>query len=150
MPVKRTGWMVIDADGAMNERRAATASGTPMEWPPPSTSETVGLDMPAIRLGDGQPRLHIAPGGVEQHQQPVHLIALLHRGQLGIICSYFGGLGILRQDLVPLNLAGDGDAVDDTPGGFGGDRPGIPMVSSCRIGVSSCCLFSSISRTPLG
>lgn len=43
VPLVRTGWMVIDADGAIIVTIGATASGTPMECPPPSTSETVGF-----------------------------------------------------------------------------------------------------------
>ena len=42
------GWMVIEAEGAISVTLPATASGMPMEWPPPNTSVTVGLVMPAI------------------------------------------------------------------------------------------------------
>ena len=34
--------------GTINERSALTASGTPIEWPPPSTIDAVGLDKPAM------------------------------------------------------------------------------------------------------
>ena len=41
-----TGYrIVMVADGTMKERRAETASGTPMECPPPRTRDTVGLVM---------------------------------------------------------------------------------------------------------
>ena len=43
MPVMRTGWIVMDADGAIIVTRPLTASGIPMECPPPSTSVTVGF-----------------------------------------------------------------------------------------------------------
>ena len=36
------------AEGAMKDRLADTARGTPMEWLPPRTRDTVGLDIEAI------------------------------------------------------------------------------------------------------
>ena len=43
MPEWRTGWMVMVAVGTMKLRRALTASGIPMECPPPSTRLALGL-----------------------------------------------------------------------------------------------------------
>ena len=43
VPFTRTGWSVMVALGTMNDRFPETASGTPMECPPPSTSVAVGL-----------------------------------------------------------------------------------------------------------
>ena len=47
-PVMRTGWTVMLAVGTIRLFLAETASGIPMECPPPSTSETVGFFIPAI------------------------------------------------------------------------------------------------------
>ena len=54
-------WMVIAADGAMMERFAATASGTPMECPPPSTSDTVGFFHAGNEFGDTEPGFDVPP-----------------------------------------------------------------------------------------
>ena len=54
-PVMRTGWMVMAAEGTIKLRLAATARGTPMEWPPPSTTEAVGFDMPEISSAMARP-----------------------------------------------------------------------------------------------
>ena len=43
------------ADGAMNDCRALQASGTPIECPPPSTSETVGFFIPEISSAMASP-----------------------------------------------------------------------------------------------
>ena len=43
------------ADGAMNDVCADTASGTPMECPPPSTRETVGFFMPEMSSAMASP-----------------------------------------------------------------------------------------------
>ncbi len=58
-------------EGTMKDSFAATASGTPMECPPPSTRDTVGLRIPAIisamailisATEDGQPRIDLMDG----------------------------------------------------------------------------------------
>ena len=42
VPFIRTGWMVMEAEGTIMLTLGATARGTPMECPPPSTRLTVG------------------------------------------------------------------------------------------------------------
>ena len=54
------------AVGAMKERLADTARGTPMECPPPRTRETVGFFHPCNELGDGKPSFNVAAYGVEE------------------------------------------------------------------------------------
>ena len=70
-------------------------------------------------LGDGQPRLDIAAHGVEHDQKTVDVLCLLHSGQLGQDVLILGGLGVVLEDLVSLDLPHDGDAVDPGPGGDG-------------------------------
>ena len=77
----RTGCTVIDAVGTIMLRRADTASGIPIECPPPSTSDTVGFFIPAISSAMASPCLNVAAHGVQQNEQPVDLLALLHGGQ---------------------------------------------------------------------
>ena len=49
-PECRTGCTVMVAVGTMKLRRALTASGMPMECPPPSTSVALGLDTLAVLM----------------------------------------------------------------------------------------------------
>ena len=54
-----TGWTVMVAVGTMKLRWALTASGMPMEWPPPSTTAALGLEMLAMSSASASPDLHI-------------------------------------------------------------------------------------------
>lgn len=111
VPFMRTGWMVMAADAAIKLRFAATASGTPIECPPPSTSDTVGFVMPAISSRDGKSGLDVAAHRVEQHEQTVYLLLLLDRRNLRNEVLVFCRLVLRGQLHVSLDLSDDGDAV---------------------------------------
>ena len=55
------------------------------------------------------------PHSVEQHQQAVHLVALLNGRQQGHDVLIFGGLGRGGQNLVALDLSYNGQGVDGPP-----------------------------------
>ena len=85
----RTGWIVIEADGAMNECFAATASGTPIEWPPPNTSETVGFFMPATSSAMASPASTSPPTVLSSIRRPSISGSSSTATICGITCSYF-------------------------------------------------------------
>lgn len=66
VPLVRTGWIVIDADGAIIVTIGATASGTPMGVSPAEHERDRRFFHPRDQFGDGKPRLHVAADGVEQ------------------------------------------------------------------------------------
>ena len=112
------------AVGTMKLRRALTASGIPMECPPPSTSVALGLEMLAISSASARPAPH-RRHRVQQHQQPLDAGVLLHRHQLRDDVLVLGGLLPLRRFSVPFDLADDGQAVDDMTAPAQGDRAQI-------------------------
>ena len=95
--------------------------------PAPQHQGDRGLFHAGDELGDGQPRLDVAPNRVEEHQEPVHVVALLHRRQQGEHMFVFGGLGGGVQHLVPLDLADDGQCVNGPP--FGADQRGAQILN---------------------
>ena len=93
------------AVGTMKLRRALTASGIPMECPPPSTS-------------------------VQQHQQTFDARIFLRGHQLRDDMLILRGLLALRRFRMAFDLADDGQAVDLVPPSRGnrsggGDKPGL-------------------------
>ena len=105
----------MDAEGTIIDRFVQTASGTPMECPPPRTSDRRFLHS-GNHLCNGEPCLDISAYGIEQNQKPVDLFALLDGGYLRynvlIFCSFYG----FTQDLMAFDLTDDGQAVDVSPG----------------------------------
>ena len=67
------------------------------------------------QLRDSQPRLHVAAAVIQQNQQAVHLVALLHHGQQGKDVLILGALAGGGQQLVPLNLPHNGQNVNGSP-----------------------------------
>ena len=102
MPEWRTGWTVMVAVGTMKLRWALTASGMPMEWPPPSTTAALGLEMLAMSSAHG----------VEQDQQALDGGVFLHGHQLGDDMLILGGLLALGRFHMALHLSDDRQAVD--------------------------------------
>ena len=81
-----------------------------------------GLTHAGNQLGDGQPRLDVAPHGVEQDEQAVHLVALLHGGEQGQHMLILSGLRPLGRLLMSLDLAHDGQSMDGAVLGVDGGR----------------------------
>ena len=129
--------------------------GHPDGVPAPQHQGNRGLGHAGNQLRNAQPRLDIAPHGVQQHQQAVHLVALLQSGQQGHDVFIFRGLGVGRQELVPLNLAHDGQGVNGPPLGLDGGRahvhqlprtstrvlPAALLVRSCLVHTAPPCFF---------
>ena len=88
-PLSRTGWMVMAPDGTMNDCRAATASGTPMECPPPSTSDTVGLRIPEISSAMARPASMSPPMVLSRISRPSTSSLSSTAVSSGRTCSYF-------------------------------------------------------------
>ena len=128
------------AVGTIKLCRALTASGMPMECPPPSTSAGAGLGDAGDQLCQRKAGLHIAAHRVQQHQKPLDAGVLLHRHQLGNDVLIFGGLLPLRRFGMPFDLADDGQAVDDMTAPAQGDRARSSISSfsirCCSAGVS--------------
>ena len=71
-----------------------------------------GLLHPRQQLGDREARLHVAAHRVEDDDQPLDVGVLLHRQQLGDDMLVFGRLVGRGQDVVPLDLPDDRQAVN--------------------------------------
>ena len=99
------------AETAIKLFLAATASGTPIECPPPSTSDTVGFFHARDQLSDGKSGLHIAADRVEQNQQTVDFVGLLNCRNLRDEVLVLGGFVLCGKFHVALDLADNGDAV---------------------------------------
>ena len=84
-----------------------------------------GLFHAGNQLGDGKPGFHISADGVEQNHQSFNGGVLLDGNQLRNDVFVLGGLILWGQDIVPLNLPNDGQAVDDVFGFCHGDRAGL-------------------------
>ena len=87
-PFRRTGWMVMAADGAMKDRLADTARGTPMECPPPSTRDTVGLDILAMSSAMPSPASMSPPTVFSSTSRPSTSSLSSTRARRGMTCSY--------------------------------------------------------------
>ena len=73
-------------------RFAATARGTPMEWPPPSTKETVGFFMPAISSAMASPASTSPPMVLSSTSRPLISGVSSTAAIRGRICSYLVAL----------------------------------------------------------
>ena len=76
------------ADGAIKERLADTARGTPMEWLPPSTRETVGLDIEAISSEIASPASTSPPPLFSKISRPSTWSLSSTMASRGRTCSY--------------------------------------------------------------
>ena len=77
------------ADGAIMLILAATARGTPMEWPPPKTRDTVGLLIPAISSAMASPASTSPPWVFSRMSRPSMSSDSSMAASCGITCSYF-------------------------------------------------------------
>ena len=75
--------------GTIKLRRAATASGMPMEWPPPSTSVALGLLTPAISSANARPASTSPPTVFKITSSPSTSGSSSISTSCGITCSYF-------------------------------------------------------------
>ena len=80
--------MVMAADGAIKDLLADTARGTPMECPPPSTRETVGLDMEAISSAIPRPASMSPPTVLSSTSRPSTSSLSSMAASRGMTCSY--------------------------------------------------------------
>lgn len=87
-PVRRMGWIVIVAVEAMNEYVVETAIGTPMEWPPPSTRETDGLERLAIISAMARPASTSPPTVFRITSSPSISGFCSTATNCGMMCSY--------------------------------------------------------------
>ena len=76
-------------------------------------------------MAESVPGFHVAANGVENDDQPFNGGILLDGHQLGDNVFVFGCFVLGRQDVVPLNLPDDGQAVDDVFPFSRGDRTGF-------------------------
>ena len=76
------------ADGAIKDLLADTARGTPMECPPPSTRETVGLDMEAISSAIPRPASMSPPTVLSSTSRPSTSSLSSMAASRGMTCSY--------------------------------------------------------------
>ena len=112
------------AEGEMKEWRALQASGTPMECPPPNTSETVGVRIPEISSAIANPA-STSPHRIEDDQQPFDGWILLNGHQLRDHVLIFGGFVLRGQGIMSFNLSDDGQAVEDMFSSRRGDRSAL-------------------------
>ena len=101
VPLIRTGWMVMAALGTAKLRRAATARGTPMEWLPPRTMETVGLVMPAISSAMASPASTSPPTVLSKNSTPSTSPLSSSLASRGRTCSYLVVLALLAAVVCP-------------------------------------------------
>lgn len=80
--------MVMVAVEAMKEYLPATAMGTPMLCPPPSTSETTGLDMEAIISAMARPASTSPPTVLRMTSSPSTWGLCSAATSCGMRCSY--------------------------------------------------------------
>ena len=81
--------MVMAAEGAIIDLFAATASGTPIEWPPPKTSDTVGFFIPAISSAMPSPASTSPPTVLSSMSRPFISSDSSTAASSGMMCSYF-------------------------------------------------------------
>ena len=101
VPLVRTGWMVIDADGAIIVTIGATASGTPMECPPPSTSETVGFFIPEMSSAMASPASTSPPTVLSRNKTPSMSSLSSKYASSGSTCSYFVAFCVFGSCMCP-------------------------------------------------
>ena len=106
----------------MKLRCALTASGMPMECPPPSTSVALGLDTLAISSASARPASTSPPTVFSNTSRPSIRGSSCTAASWGITCSYLVVFLPLRRFRVPLDLADDGQAVDGMAAPGQGDR----------------------------
>ena len=80
--------MVIVADGTIKERFAEVARGTPIEWLPPSTKETVGFVIEAIISAMASPASTSPPIVLRITSRPSISSLSSMAASRGIMCSY--------------------------------------------------------------
>ena len=88
MPEWRTGCTVIVAVGTIKLRRALTASGMPMEWPPPSTTVALGFEMLAMSSASASPASTSPPTVLMSTSRPSTAGSSCTATSCGITCSY--------------------------------------------------------------
>jgi len=88
-PFIRTGWSVIVALGTIKDFFPETASGTPIECPPPSTRETVGFFIPAISSAIARPASTSPPIVLIKISSPSISSLSSTANSVGMHCSYF-------------------------------------------------------------
>lgn len=110
----RSGWRDKRALGRDGERHADGVATAEDEG-------NGGLAHACDEFGDGQTGFHITTNRIEQNQQTINLIRLLDGSDLGNDVLVFGSFGLLGGFHVTLDLADDGDGVDDAAAGAGGD-----------------------------
>lgn len=118
------------AVGTIKLRRADTANGIPMEWPPPSTSVALGLFHPGDKLGQGEASFHITAHGVQNDQQAFDLRVLLNIHQLRDDVLILGGFLGIRGQGVALDGTDDSQAVDGVRPLVAGTVP-LSVIRSC-------------------
>ena len=77
------------ARGAMIARFADTASGMPIECPPPRTSDTVGFFIPAISSAIASPASMSPPTVFKSSSSPSISSDSSTAASSGMTCSYF-------------------------------------------------------------
>ena len=88
MPECRTGCTVMVAVGTIKLRRAATASGMPMECPPPRTSVALGLAELAINSASARPVSTSPPTVFNMTNSPSISGSSSISTSCGMTCSY--------------------------------------------------------------
>ena len=88
IPEWRTGWTVMVAVGTMKLRWALTASGMPMEWPPPSTTAALGFEMLAMSSASASPASTSPPTVLSSTSSPSMAGSSCTATSWGMTCSY--------------------------------------------------------------
>ena len=88
VPLVRTGCSVMVALGTMKDFLPQTASGTPMECPPPSTSVTAGFFMDATISAIASPASTSPPIVLRMSSRPSISRLSSTAQSSGIRCSY--------------------------------------------------------------
>ena len=71
-----------------------------------------GLAQRGNHLRDGKARLHVPAHGVQQHQNPLYVLAVLDCREAWQNMLIFRGLGIIGKVFMPLNFSDDGYEMD--------------------------------------
>ena len=81
--------MVIVADFTIKECFALTASGTPIECPPPTTIDTVGVFIDDMSSAMASPASTSPPTVFMMMIRPSMVLSCSIATRAGMICSYF-------------------------------------------------------------
>ena len=84
----RTGWMVIAAEGAINQPLSRDGERHADGVTAAEDERNSRLSHSRDELCDGEAGFDVAADRIEQYEQAVDLVGLLNRGDLGIMCSY--------------------------------------------------------------